>query len=264
MQLPIFQVDAFADGVFSGNPAAVCPLDAWIADAAMQAIAAENNLAETAFFVPAAPGADRDFDIRWFTPTVEVALCGHATLASAAVIFRHHAFAGDTIRFRAAGGDLVARWRGDTVALDFPAWPSREVAPQAALTAALGAAPEAVRQGNYLMAVFAGESEVAALVPDMAALAAIDAPGIVVTAPGEGDIDFVSRFFAPRLGVPEDPVTGSAHCLLVPYWAGRLGRRELAARQISPRGGSLACRLDGDRVEMAGRAIEYLRGTITV
>jgi PhzF family phenazine biosynthesis protein len=264
MQLPIYQLDAFADAVFAGNPAAVCPLDSWLDDALMQAIAAENNLAETAFFVPAAAGAAHDFDIRWFTPTVEVALCGHATLASAAVIFRHCGFAGDTIGFRASGGDLVARRQGDRIALDFPAWPSTPIAVPAALSAALGVTPEACRAGTYLIAVYASEGDVAALAPDMAALSAIDTPGVVATAPGHGSVDFVSRFFAPRLGVPEDPVTGSAHCLLVPYWAERFGKTELAARQISRRGGSLACRHAGDRVVMAGRAVEYMRGTITV
>lgn len=269
MQLPIYQVDAFADAVFSGNPAAVCPLEAWLDDAVMQAIAAENNLSETAFFVPAAAGSGRDFEIRWFTPTAEVPLCGHATLASADVVFRHLGFAGAAIRFRAAGGELTARRRDDMIALDFPAWPSQPVVTPAALTAALDAAPAACRRGNYLLAIYDSMDDVAALDPDMAMLVALDVPGIVVTAPGPEGIDFVSRFFAPALGVPEDPVTGSAHCQLVPYWAERLGRAALTARQISARGGTLACRLDaggaaGDRVEIAGRAVEYLRGTITV
>ena len=264
MQLPIYQIDAFADSVFFGNPAAVCPLDAWIADDLMQAIAAENNLAETAFFVPGDAGDEHDFHIRWFTPVAEVPLCGHATLASADIVFRYLDFARDEIRFRAQGGNLVARRRGGLIALDFPAWPSEAVDTPAALAAALGAVPVACRSGTYLMTVFDDETEVASLEPDMAALAAIDVPGVVATSPGDGDADFVSRFFAPRLGVPEDPVTGSAHCLLVPYWAERLGKTELAARQISRRGGILACKLDGDRVEMAGRAAEYLRGTITV
>ncbi|MEK9662866.1 MAG: PhzF family phenazine biosynthesis protein [Alphaproteobacteria bacterium] len=268
MELSLYQLDAFSDAVFAGNPAAVCPLSAWPDDALMQAIAAENNLAETAFFVPAAPGEVYDFDIRWFTPTIEVDLCGHATLASAAVIFRHLGHAGDTVRFRARGGALVARYLdGDPngrIALDFPAWPSDTVAVPPALAAALGAEPESCRLGNYLMAVFAQAVAVAALVPDMVALAAIDAPGIVATAPGTGGVDFVSRFFAPRLGVPEDPVTGSAHCQLVPYWAERRGRNALEARQISPRGGALACRLDGARVVMAGHVAEYMVGKIRV
>ena len=264
MQIPIFQLDAFADAVFAGNPAAVCPLDTWPDAALMQAIAAENNLAETAFFVPAGADAAHDFDIRWFTPTVEVALCGHATLASAAVIFRRLGFAGDTIRFRAQGGDLVAHRHAERIALDFPAWPSTAIDVPAALSRALGAPPRECLSGTYMVAAYATAGEVAALAPDMAAVTALDVPAIVATAPGEGGIDFVSRFFAPRLGVPEDPVTGSAHCQLVPYWAGRLDRTALSARQISPRGGSLACRLEGDRVVMAGHAVEYLRGTITV
>ena len=264
MRLPIYQLDAFADAVFAGNPAAVCPLEWWLEESVMQAIAAENNLAETAFFVPAGPGDAHDFDIRWFTPTTEVDLCGHATLASAAVIFRHTGFAGDTIRFRARGGDLVARREGDRIALDFPAWPSQPVETPTALAVALGKPPAACRQGSYLLAVYDTATAVAALTPDMAALAAIDVPGIVATAPGADGVDFVSRFFAPRLGVPEDPVTGSAHCLLVPYWAERLGKAELTARQISPRGGALACRLTDDRVVMAGHVAEYLHGTITV
>jgi predicted PhzF superfamily epimerase YddE/YHI9 len=268
MELAIYQVDAFADAVFAGNPAAVCPLDAWIADDLMQAIAAENNLAETAFFVPAGASTGRDFDIRWFTPVAEVPLCGHATLASAAVVFRRLGFAGDTIRFRARGDDLVARRRDDEIALDFPAWPSLPVPVGEALAGALGSRPQACVRGTYLAAIFATEAAVAALKPDMTALAALDVPGVVATAPGSNGADFVSRFFAPRLGVPEDPVTGSAHCLLVPYWAERLGRTELAARQISRRGGALACALvarpGGDRVVMAGRAVEYMRGTISV
>jgi len=264
MQLPIYQLDAFADAVFAGNPAAVCPLESWPADSLMQAIAAENNLAETAFFVPAPAGAGQNYDIRWFTPTVEVALCGHATLASAAVAFRHLGFAGDTIRFHAQGGDLVAHRRGETIALDLPAWRSESVPVPESLGIALGAVPQACRRGNYLVAVFDTASDVAALTPDMAALAALDTPGVVATAPGADGVDFVSRFFAPRLGVPEDPVTGSAHCLLVPYWADRLGRTALAARQLSPRGGALECHHAGERIVIAGRVVEYLRGTISV
>ena len=191
-----------------------------------------------------ADAAAHDFDIRWFTPTVEVALCGHATLASAAVIFRRLGFAGDTIRFRAQGGDLVARRHAERIALDFPAWPSTAIDVPAALSRALGAPPRECLSGTYMVAAYATAGEVAALAPDMAAVTALDVPAIVATA--------------------EDPVTGSAHCQLVPYWAARLDRTALSARQISPRGGSLACRLEGDRVVMAGHAVEYLRGTITV
>lgn len=268
VELPLFQIDAFACEAFRGNPAAVCPLGEWLPDAVMQAIAAENNLSETAFFVAEPAGAGTDFHIRWFTPMVEMDLCGHATLASADVVFRHLGHGSDTVRFRARAGTLALTRRGEELVMNFPANPPAPVEPPAGLSGALGATPAEVLNADYMMAVFDSEPAVRALRPDFARLATIDVPAVIATAPGTGVADFVSRFFAPNLGVDEDPVTGSAHCVLIPYWADRLGRDELTAHQVSARGGELACsmRRDADppRVEMAGRAVEYLRGTITV
>ena len=260
MRLPIYQVDAFASRVFAGNPAAIVPLESWLPDATMQSIAAENNLAETAFLVP----GSESWGLRWFTPTVEVDLCGHATLASAWVVFQHlKPGAGDEARFDTRSGRLTVRRQGDLLAMDFPSWPPKPQ-PVPGLAEALGARPRELLASRDLMAVFDTAADVAALKPDMARLAAIDHFALIATAPGEGDCDFVSRFFAPRQGIPEDPVTGRAHCTLTPYWAKRLGRSELRARQISLRVGDLICRDRGERVEIAGKAVPYLEGTITV
>ncbi|HXZ02752.1 MAG TPA: PhzF family phenazine biosynthesis protein [Stellaceae bacterium] len=261
MRLPLYQIDAFTDRRFGGNPAAVVPLEQWLPDAVLQAIAAENNLAETAFL----RREGEDYALRWFTPTVEVDLCGHATLASAYAIFRFLEPQRERVGFqtREAGRLSVAK-RGDLLAMDFPALPPRPCATPAGLAEALGKAPQAVLQATRdTLAVYGREEEVAALAPDMSALARLDCQAVIVTAPG-GGVDFVSRFFAPRLGIPEDPVTGSAHCTLAPYWAGRLGKPSLAARQISARGGEIACELKGDRVDLAGRCVLYLDGVITV
>jgi PhzF family phenazine biosynthesis protein len=261
MRIPLYQIDAFADGPFTGNPAAVCPLDAWLPDALMQAIAAENNLSETAFFVPEAEG----WRLRWFTPTTEVDLCGHATLASAYVIFNVFAPDRQRVVFRTEkAGDLVVTRDGGLLALDFPARPPAPCAALPGLGKALGLEPTGVFAARDYLAVYDDSDDVAALAPDFAALATLDRFAVIVTAPGRGEIDFVSRFFAPRQGVDEDPVTGSAHCTLIPYWAGRLGKIRLNARQLSRRGGSLCCELDGDRVKIAGRAVLYLTGTIEI
>jgi PhzF family phenazine biosynthesis protein len=263
MRLPIYQVDAFAGAVFQGNPAAVVPLEAWLPDATLQAIAAENNLSETAFFIP---GRNDPWPLRWFTPTVEVDLCGHATLASAHLVFSRLDPGRQQIAFATRSGRLDVTRRGDRLELDFPAVRVQPVADPGkleALAAALGARPGEVHAAMDMMAVFRDEGEVAALRPDMARVAALGGRGLIVTAPGRAS-DFVSRFFGPAVGIPEDPVTGSAHCLLTPFWAARLGKPRLSARQISARGGELVCEDRGDRVGIAGRAVLYLEGSIYV
>jgi predicted PhzF superfamily epimerase YddE/YHI9 len=261
MRLPIYQVDAFTDNLFGGNPAAICPLDAWLPDATMQAIAAENNLAETAFFVRDGDG----YALRWFTPTVEVDLCGHATLASGHVVMNFLEPQRDRVRFRTLkAGTLVVERRGDTLVMDFPARPAAPAEPPAGLLAALGGKPREVLRARDHLVVYDSAAAIAELTPDPAALAKVDCWAAIVTAPGEDGIDFVSRFFAPAQGVPEDPVTGSSHTTLTPYWAKRLGKTELEARQLSRRGGALHCALNGDRVSIAGRAVLYLEGHISV
>ena len=264
MDIALYQIDAFTDRLFSGNPAAVCPLENWLPDSVMQRIAAENNLSETAFFVPR-EGADGDqaFELRWFTPAVEVPLCGHATLATAFVIATILAPGTERMRFETRSGQLEVTRRGDLFAMDFPARPPEPVATSPGLTAALGRAPRELLAASSYLAVFADEAEVAALAPDMTAIAALDRDGVIVTAAGR-EVDFVSRYFAPAAGIPEDPVTGSAHCVLTPYWAKRLGRDSLHARQISARGGELFCEDRGERVTVAGRAVRYLEGRIFV
>lgn len=260
--LPLYQVDAFTRRRFAGNPAAVCPLEAWLPDTVLQAIAAENNLSETAFFVRR--GGDA-FDLRWFTPAVEVDLCGHATLASGFVLMTALEPARDRAVFHTRSGPLTVTRDGARFAMDFPSRPPAPVEPPATLAAALGARPSAVFKARDFVALFDDAAQVRALAPDFAALAQLDAFAVIATAPGTGadaDVDFVSRFFAPAQGVPEDPVTGSSHCSLTPLWAGRLGRTQLRARQVSARGGELDCRLDGDRVHLAGEAVLVLTGTL--
>jgi PhzF family phenazine biosynthesis protein len=259
MRLPLYQVDAFTSRRFHGNPAAVCPLERWLPDDVMQSIAAENHLSETAFFV--ADGAD--YRLRWFTPKVEVDLCGHATLASAHVLFHRLGHAGASVTFRTASGPLVVSRAGDRLAMDFPSRPPRPCAMPAGLDRALGIAPREVLLARDYLAVYDDEAAVRALRPDFAALDDVGGFAVIVTARGTG-ADFVSRFFAPRAGVPEDPVTGSAHCTLTPFWAGRLGRNPLVAHQVSARGGEIACELRGDRVILTGDAVLYLEGTIEV
>ena len=259
MKIPYYHVDAFAGKVFRGNPAGVCPLDAWLPDATLQNIAAENNLAETAFIVT----RGGDFDLRWFTPTIEVDLCGHATLAAAFVLFTERGWAGDQIRFHSRSGPLSVSRAGDVLILDFPSRPAAPCAPPEALRRGLSATPAEVRKARDFLAVFGRAAEVRALKPDFAALRTLDCLGVIATAPGE-DCDFVSRFFAPAAGVPEDPVTGSAHCILIPYWAQRLDKTIMEARQVSRRGGELHCELIRDRVQIVGRAALFATGTISI
>jgi predicted PhzF superfamily epimerase YddE/YHI9 len=259
MQLPIYQVDAFSSRVFAGNPAAICPLDEWLPAALMQSIAAENNLAETAFFVR----NNGHFDLRWFTPAVEVDLCGHATLASAYVLFNELKEPGDLIRFQTKSGELRVRREADKLVLDFPSRPPAPVEPHSALLPALGGKPVEVLAARDYLVRYATAQEVLALTPNFQDLATVDRFAVIVTAPGT-DTDFVSRFFAPAKGINEDPVTGSAHCTLVPYWAKQLGKTELHARQVSKRSGELFCKLAGDRVEMAGYGALFLKGQITI
>lgn len=258
MRIPIYQVDAFAEARFAGNPAAVCPLETWLQDETMQRIAMENNLSETAFFVR---NAEEGYDLRWFTPAKEVDLCGHATLATAYVVSTYLDSGAERIVFHTRGGRLVVTRDGKRLTMDFPAKPPRAV--ERDVTAALGFAPQAVLATNKLMAVLESETQVLAAAPDLRAVAAWPEDGLIVTAPG-ATCDFVSRYFAPAAGIPEDPVTGSAHCVLTPYWAERLGKTELTARQVSSRGGALDCVLRGDRVLISGQVVPYLEGIIHV
>jgi PhzF family phenazine biosynthesis protein len=259
MQLRLYQVDAFASRVFAGNPAAVVPLDSWLDDVTLQAIATENNLSETAYTVPEGGG----FGLRWFTPNAEVDLCGHATLGTAYVLFRTGMAKGERVSFETRSGTLAVTRDGEALAMDFPAVPSEPIEPPAALIEGLGASPRETLAGTDYMVVLDGEDAVRGLRPNMRALERLDRRGVIVTAKGR-DADFCSRFFAPRFGVPEDPVTGSAHCQLTPYWARKLGKKELTAHQVSARGGELDC-VDRDaRVEIRGRVAPYLDGTITI
>lgn len=257
-KLRIFQVDAFASQLFKGNPAAVVPLTEWLPDQLMQQIALENNLSETAFFIP----ENGDFHIRWFTPKAEVKLCGHATLATAHVLFHELNYSAGLIRFTSKSGWLQVRRIDEKLQLDFPAdQPHRQDEPKL-FAQAFGISPIETFKGktDYLL-LFDSEETIRNLKPDIEKLKQTDARGIIVTAKGN-QVDFVSRFFAPAVGVDEDPVTGSAHTLLVPFWAGRLAKTELTARQLSERGGDLWCSLSGDRVLISGKAITYLRGEI--
>ena len=272
MKLNIYQVDAFTDQLFKGNPAAICPLDAWLPRETMQSIAAENNLAETAFFVK--NGAD--FDLKWFTPTVEVDLCGHATLATAKILYEVLGYPDEVIRFHTNSGLLTVRRDGDLLTLDFPADEPEAISPafQEELTAALGVAPLAVYVGKTdLLVLLDSQQQVQSLQPDFRLLSQLNVRGVIATAPGEAatsarasvaPVDFVSRFFGPQSGIDEDSVTGSAHTTLTPFWAGKLGKTSLTARQISPRGGDLWLKLVGNRVEISGKAVLYLVGEIFV
>jgi predicted PhzF superfamily epimerase YddE/YHI9 len=265
MRIPIFEVDAFATTPFSGSPAAVCPLERWLDDRTLQAIAAENNLAETAFFVRRGSGGEAApaYDLRWFSPACEIDLCGHATLAAAWVLFHRGGRTGERIEFHSKSGPLTVRRDGERLELDFPTSPGVPCEPPPRLLEGLAATPRETFRARDYMAVFESEDQVLALAPRMEAIASLDALGVIATAPGR-DCDFVSRFFAPRAGVPEDPVTGSAHCTLIPYWAARLGRSRLHARQVSARGGELWCEHRGERVLMAGEAVQFLEGTIEI
>lgn len=252
-----YQIDAFAKAVFGGNPAAVCPLEHWLSDALLQAIASENNLSETAFFV----AAGDKFELRWFTPAAEVDLCGHATLASAFVLFEILRYTQPVITFSTRSGDLLVKRRGQELAMDFPVrLPQPCVAPSA-LIEGLGVQPLTTLTADDYIAVLADEQQVQELRPDVGVLAKLDLRGVGVTAPGR-EVDFVSRFFAPRHGIPEDPVTGSLHCALAPYWGARLGKQVLTARQLSKRGGSLRCELAGGRVVLYGHAVKFMTAQI--
>lgn len=261
MKLSLYQVDVFTRRLFGGNPAAVVPLASWLPDATLQAIAAENNLADTAYFVPLPDGS---YDLRWFTPATEVDLCGHATVATAFVLARCLGRGDGLLRFASRSGELRVECQGDRFTLDFPAWPPGPAfAADPGFATALGASPVELYTGKYGLAVFASEEIVRSLRPDFRALAALDQFAMIATAPAAANgIDFVSRFFAPRAGLDEDPVTGSAHCVLTPYWSRRLGKNLLEARQVSTRGGELACEMRGDRVGITGEAVLYLTGTI--
>jgi PhzF family phenazine biosynthesis protein len=261
MHIPIFQVDAFAARRFGGNPAAVMPLDGFLADSTLQSIAAENNLAETAFLVP----EGGDYRLRWFTPSVEVPLCGHATLASAAVVMERLEPGRNAVLFHSASGPLKVRRINGGYVMDFPARHSESAAVPRGLAETLGVRPVEVQLNafNYLVLVESA-AVLRALFPDMAAIARMDRDGVIVTAPGEGGYDFVSRYFAPAKGIPEDPVTGSAHCMLAPYWAGKLGKTAFRAFQASARGGEVICRLAGDRVELEGSCVFYLQGQVEI
>lgn len=270
--VPLYQVDAFADGVFSGNPAAVVPLEEWLPDETLAAIAEENNLSETAFFVPLGPkeagetagGAEGGYRLRWFTPTFEIDLCGHATLASAWVVFNELGFSGPRIRFESKSGPLFVEREGDLLVLDFPSWPPERVAVTEAMARAFGAMPLEAWAGRDLLCVFADEDVVREMRPDHAAFHGMPYVCNIASAaarPG-GEFDIVSRVFCPEVGIPEDPVTGSAHSLLTPFWTERLGKKTLRSYQASRRGGRLWCELRDGRVRIAGRAALYLRGRI--
>ncbi len=258
--IPIYQIDAFASHLFEGNPAAVCPLEHWLADDLMQSIAAENNLSETVFFVPVAGG----FAIRWFTPVMELPLCGHATLAAAYVLFFCLDYGNDTISFTSASGELRVVRDGEWLVLDFPAQPPQPCTPPDALIAGLGGiAPVACLQAEDYIVVYEQASQVQQIEPCHALLQQLDLRGVIVTAFADhAEYDIVARFFAPKCGIEEDPVTGSAYTQLMPYWAAQLGRSSLQAKQLSPRTGMLRCRLVADRVHIAGRAIKFMQGEI--
>jgi len=260
--MKLLQVDAFTSKPFKGNPAAVCFLDGAREDRWMASVAAEMNLAETAFLTPHADG----WSLRWFTPVVEVDLCGHATLASAHAIWSENISADDVLRFHTRSGVLTAKRDGDFIELDFPAKRGEAITAPAGLLDALGNSEAAYvgrNQFDYLVE-FATEADVRNLQPDHAVLRQLPVRGIIVTARAGGEYDFISRFFAPGSGIDEDPVTGSSHCCLTPYWSQRLGKTEMNAYQASPRGGAIRVRLDGDRVKLAGQAVTVLRGELLV
>jgi PhzF family phenazine biosynthesis protein len=261
MRTPIFHVDAFTTRPFAGNPAAVMPMDEFPADTVLQDIAAENNLSETAFLVP----EGGDYRLRWFTPLNEVPLCGHATLASAAVVMERLEPGRGAVIFHSASGPLTVNRAETGYVMDFPSRMSEQIATPIALAEALRIDPIEVfrNEFNYL-ALLGSEEVLRALAPDMAALARLDRPGVIVTAPGERTYDFFSRYFAPRKGIPEDPVTGAAHCMLAPYWARRLGKTVFRAFQASRRGGEIICRVVGDRVELEGACVFYLEGAVEI
>ncbi len=259
MKLPLYLIDAFTSRAFTGNPAAVCPLTEWLPEKTMQAIAAENNLSETAFFIK----KGEDYELRWFTPTTEVDLCGHATLASAYLILNKIEPDKSAVHFHSKSGILNVTKEGKLLALDFPSRPAEPAQAPFELLNGLGIQPKEVLKARDYLVLLESEKAVKNLKPDFAELSRLEQASVIVTAPGEG-VDFVSRFFAPGFGIPEDPVTGSAHCTLIPFWSKRLNKTKLIARQVSARGGELFCEDKGERVKIAGEAALYLEGEITI
>jgi PhzF family phenazine biosynthesis protein len=259
MKIPIFQIDAFTNQLFGGNPAAVCPVEAWPDEATMQAIAAENNISETAFFMEAGDY----YDLRWFTPVAEVDLCGHATLATAHLLFNEIEIGGQVVHFETRSGRLSVSRDGDSLVMNFPAQPPEPCEVPEGLVPALGVEPVEILANADYFVVLDSEDQVRALTPDIALLRGLDRRGVIVTAAGS-EVDFVSRFFAPKSGIDEDPVTGSAHCELTPYWSKRLGKTMLSAQQVSARGGELFCEDQGERVLISGRAVTYMEGLIDI
>ena len=260
MKLKQYQIDAFTGKVFKGNPAAVCPLDKWLDDGVLLSIAAENNLSETAFFIP----SNKGFKLRWFTPVTEVDLCGHATLATAHVIFNIAGFAGSSVTFETRSGDIIVERNGSLLSMDFPSKPPKPCVAPDLLVKGLGHIPAEVLSAMDYFAVYEDEDAIYSIKPDYALLEKLDLRGSVVTAPGK-DVDFVSRFFAPKLGVPEDPVCGSAHCELAPYWAEKLNKRNLTAKQLSFRGGDIFCKLKGNNIiTISGQAVTFMEAEIMI
>jgi len=261
MKIPIYQVDAFSDSIFGGNPAAVCVIEKWLDEQLMQSIATENNLAETAFVVP----KGRDFEIRWFTPDAEVGLCGHATLATAHVLFNHLNYSGEKIGFLSReSGWLFVNKKDEELQLDFPQDTIKAIVTPGSLVEAFGIKPAESYEGksDYLL-IYDKQHQIERMKPDHSLIVKAGKRGVIISAKGD-EVDFVSRFFAPQIGVPEDPVTGSAHTTLAPYWAKRLSKTKLSAKQLSKRGGNLSCELKNDRVLISGKAITYLVGEIQI
>ncbi len=260
MTLPLYVVNAFTNKPFAGNPAAVCPLGEWLSENTMQSIAAQNNLSETAFFVAQGDG----YHIRWFTPACEANLCGHATLASAYVLFNELQYQGDVLRFESKSGPLSVSRNDDLLALDFPVWRVKPADGIDSIAKAIGRNPVKIYfGGDDLLAILENESQVANIKPDCELIKDLPARGLIVSAPGDS-VDFVSRFFAPAKGIAEDPVTGSAHCALTPYWSAQLDKTRMTAKQLSARGGDLVCELQGERVKIAGHAQLYAKGQISI
>lgn len=265
MQVDLYQIDAFTDKIFGGNPAAVCPLMSWLPDETLQQIASENNLSETAFFIPSTKQGI-DYELRWFTPADEVDLCGHATLATAYVIFNHINTDLETITFNSKSGPLTVTAQNNTLTMDFPIWTVQSCPNLPELNDALGQTPKALFKGKYWMALFETEQEIHTLTPDFAALKNINEIDFLIATSQsqQKDIDFISRFFCPKFGINEDPVTGSAHCITAPYWVNQLGKNTLNAYQASKRGGNVRCTVSENRVEISGQAILYMTGKIDI
>jgi len=260
MRIPLYQVDAFTNHLFGGNPAAVCPLEQWLEDDILQNIAAENNLSETAYFVARKDG----YELRWFTPEIEMDLCGHATLASAHVLFEYLGHTADSIKFVSpkSGELLVTKDDQNFISLNFPTNTAQPIEKTGRVAKALGAEPIAIyKSSRDLLALFGSEDEVLVLQPDFELMKRLDGLGLIATAKGD-DVDFVCRFFGPKAGIYEDPVTGSAYCTLAPFWSERLDKKEMNALQLSKRRGNVVCKWEGDRVLIKGKAVTYMIGEI--